>query len=513
MVGVPRSKGCSVCRERRIRCDQIRPQCTQCRRYGCPCPGYNRGFKFQDEGPGLERRHRRASRRLSNDAERTRMTITTTAGRSDSVHASMQDAMVMRRHAAVSIDETVSPSLVKKSFGIPQPQLFMDFIYTAFPATYFHNLFRYAGGPSFPEHVSRHFGSNPLLDAAVCCIGTEYLRLLTKDPKLETARRRLYSDALRKINQALDTEAVMSEEMLGTIMILTVYEMQVQTTKDAWIQHCRAAKHLFLRREAKAYMSGFLRACYYGFRSFLIAHALSEGEPCFLDEDEWQDLAVMVRKEDSQKPCEWSVSVEVEEAIFMEFVKCPRYLSDARGFTSTTSREEVVSLMQRIRSTCFKLQTHSDELRSCIAAHSQRQQGIRIRPASFVGPMPEVFPVTSASLLLLGCNSAITTLQKLLRAINIDGPSDPATPSAESSSETVSSGSSPQAASSGDSSPRTFSLPFRIVSRVTNWSSDITDENDPQAVQWLDGLCSSMGMLGVDVVSENELNEVEDGSV
>lgn len=46
MVGVPRSSGCQLCRKRRVKCDEARPACGNCIRYGSECPGYERGMKF-----------------------------------------------------------------------------------------------------------------------------------------------------------------------------------------------------------------------------------------------------------------------------------------------------------------------------------------------------------------------------------------------------------------------------------------------------------------------------------
>lgn len=419
----------------------------------------------------------------------------------------------MRRHAAASIDPNVSStSLAKKSFASQQPRLFMDFIQTAFPTMYTYNQFRYGNGPDFPEYIGSQFGSHPFLDATICCLSAVYLGHLTKDPKLQVASQRMYSDALRKVYRALATDAAMSDAMLSTIMLLTVYEMYAQTTKDAWIYHARAARQLFLRRGVKAHLSGFGRSCYYSFRAFLIAHALAEGQPCFLDEDEWQDFALRVLEEDSQKPGEWSAFAPVEDVIFMELVKCPRYLSDARAITSTTPCDEVVSLIQRIRTTCFKLEQLSDQLRYSIAAHCQRKRGIITRPGSFIGPIPEAFPVTSPALLLRGATSAITTLKKLLQTITVEEAESPRveevasrTPSVTySSSETVSSESSPQTVSSAESSTRTFSLPFRIVSEVSRGPPRTAGKDDPEAVTWLDRIASSMGMLGADIVYENE---------
>lgn len=81
MVGVPRSKGCRICVQRRVRCDQTRyviqwpslgleivgyrvlvilmcprPTCNNCKKGNRPCPGYGQDLKFQDEGARLRKR-------------------------------------------------------------------------------------------------------------------------------------------------------------------------------------------------------------------------------------------------------------------------------------------------------------------------------------------------------------------------------------------------------------------------------------------------------------------------
>ncbi|KAJ9661668.1 hypothetical protein H2198_001844 [Neophaeococcomyces mojaviensis] len=56
MVGVPRSKGCRICVQRRVKCDQTRPTCNNCKKGNRPCPGYAQDLKFQDEGARLRKR-------------------------------------------------------------------------------------------------------------------------------------------------------------------------------------------------------------------------------------------------------------------------------------------------------------------------------------------------------------------------------------------------------------------------------------------------------------------------
>jgi len=299
-------------------------------------------------------------------------------------------------------------------------------------------------------------------------------------------------------------------------MMLSVFEMYAQTSKDAWTQHANAVKQLMLRRGVQAHESGFGRSCYIAFRGFLIATAVFEGKPCFLDEEEWQDFAMRVQMEDSQKPGEWSVFVEISELVFVELSKCPRYLSEASAITVSSSTEEMMSLVERIYGTRKKLLDLTDELKLSIAAHSQRKQGISFRPGSFIGPVPQVFPETSPSLLLQGASSAVVALDQLLERLKNYAPASirlepprleeafSPTPSADSTSETLSQDSSPRTISSIGSPRPTFSLPFRVVSDLGRGPSRTTDKEDPRAVTWLDRIASSMGMIGAEIVYENE---------
>ncbi|GAD96118.1 hypothetical protein PVAR5_4767 [Paecilomyces variotii No. 5] len=427
---------------------------------------------------------------------------------------------LIRRHVAdTSIDERVDSSLVRKSFINSQPQLFSDFVCAAFPTLYFHNRFRSGDDPSFPDYITQNFGTHTYQDASICSLSGVYLAHLTKDPALLRASRQMYSLALKEVCKALDTEEAFSDNMLSSVMMLSVYEMYAQTSRDAWARHAEGVKRLMLSRGVKKHESGFGRSCYYAFRGFLIATALFEGKPCFLDEKEWQDFAAKVRTEDSQKPGEWSPFVDISEPIFMELTKCPRYLSEARILSTSTSSppEAAISLVRRVTETRNKLLVSMEELRTCIAAHSQRAQGISYRPGNFVGPVPQVFADTSPSLLLRGATSAVAALDQLLGSIKIDistgrrAPSDriyeitsPSASDETGSSQTYSQASSPQSPSSGDEAPRVMTLPFRVVSEIGRGPSGTSDSSDPRAVIWLDRIASSMGMLGTQIIQEPE---------
>ncbi|KAF2005940.1 hypothetical protein P154DRAFT_423163 [Amniculicola lignicola CBS 123094] len=57
------SRGCQMCKSRRIKCDEKRPTCGQCQKSGRDCPGYPDEFDlvFRDENKAMERKARKAS--------------------------------------------------------------------------------------------------------------------------------------------------------------------------------------------------------------------------------------------------------------------------------------------------------------------------------------------------------------------------------------------------------------------------------------------------------------------
>lgn len=93
MVGVPRSKGCQKCVQRRMRCDEARPACANCLRHGVVCPGYTRTLKFvagkhavRPRGGG--RRQQQARGRESSDSDITAAADTPSSTSSSSLSMS-----------------------------------------------------------------------------------------------------------------------------------------------------------------------------------------------------------------------------------------------------------------------------------------------------------------------------------------------------------------------------------------------------------------------------------------
>lgn len=229
---------------------------------------------------------------------------------------------------------------------------------------------------------------------------------------------------------------------------------------------------------------------------FFIATAVYEGKACFLDQEEWQSYAAKLRAEDCQKPGEWSAYAETSDLAYMEIAKCPRYIKETRDLLASPTEPDqhaILDLLRRIGDTSTLLHTYIAELRLCITAHNERQQGIVQRPGSFVGPASEALPNTGPSHLLTGAANMQETLQQLsdrlndqLRFNSVEADS-PASADSPSNSSFYSSSSS--------QSSRSHPLPFRIHSELVHGPEKSSDPHDPSAGIWLDRVASSMGVL------------------
>lgn len=449
------------------------PQCLQCRRYGVACPGYKRAWQFQDEGPRLQRRYQTKFPIAShNNVKHEREAIRRSGIARSQVFANL------------SIDERVYPALIQHYFINQQPRVFKEFICAAFPTMFFHNEFRFGNGFTFPDWVVKHFGTKPYYDAAVSCLSAQYLAHLTGDPSVNHFSRQKYSQALAAIRQVLNSnEEATSDALLLAVILLSFYEMSTRTTQDAWVCHSRAVKHIMMKRGMNLHLSGAGRVCHFAYRPFLIAAAIYEGEPCFLGGDDWQDLAAVLRAEDSQKKSEWSFYIDVYESIYMELVQCPRYIQEAREITYIASPKAQL-LERRIAITCDRLRTLNDELRSQLASNNQRKLGITFR--GFIGPEPNGFPETSPSLLLSAAINTLGILEQLRARLQ----------TTVSIQEEACSMDSP---ASIFRSTTNFCIPcldFRLVCEL----GEGIQKDDPRAFTWLDRVAGSMGLLGAKAI-------------
>lgn len=184
MVGVPRSTGCRLCVKRRVRCDETRPACRNCVRYGAECPGYVRALKFVSEKHDIQRgpTARAASRRKSTPSPPAQLS----PGSKTTLAPLVEDLLSKRNEVEL-----------------------------------FHFLAWFRG---LPDRV----GSKVTLDSAVLAFTLHLRGKESGDEALVARARSSYVNSLSALQAALNhPREWSSSETLCSAMLLCLYEVRV----------------------------------------------------------------------------------------------------------------------------------------------------------------------------------------------------------------------------------------------------------------------------------------------
>ncbi|KAL4985386.1 hypothetical protein BDW68DRAFT_144811 [Aspergillus falconensis] len=209
MVYAGRSRGCHLCRKRKIKCDEALPECGNCRVYGRPCPGYRLESIFRNETTKVEQLVKKSAGCLvpsSSDSQRARR---------------------LRR------DARTSPSLTNHHVS--------DSTWEERALCYFFD--QYTSGDD-PDEAMSYLSFLPSLYAACRESGVENatpastcLRLAVDATALMTLSnhvnatplvlraREYYGRALRGLQQALNTKTqAVKDETFATMVLLALFE-------------------------------------------------------------------------------------------------------------------------------------------------------------------------------------------------------------------------------------------------------------------------------------------------
>jgi hypothetical protein len=208
MVGVPRSAGCQLCVKRRVKCDETRPSCGKCAKYGAECPGYDRPLKF------VAGKHQVRARRQEHSGPTLPGPSTTGDTAADAPSTPSVTGSEMERRARLTITaplvgdrgQTICSVLEKLS----QTQAAKD-------------LWVFA--PWFSD-MSPHLGRKVVLDSAVAAFSLHLLGKAKDDEVLVHESRSIYGQSLVALQKALNHPVEWkSSETLSATMILCLFEV------------------------------------------------------------------------------------------------------------------------------------------------------------------------------------------------------------------------------------------------------------------------------------------------
>ncbi|KAH6723831.1 hypothetical protein BKA61DRAFT_587200 [Leptodontidium sp. MPI-SDFR-AT-0119] len=265
MVAVPRSKGCLVCRRRSVKCDEVRPSCSQCRRGGRQCSGYDLPMTFIIQHPSLDGPKKKTSNigeeRQSKQQSASDEEIWDTGEINRIIHCPDLNR--------VQLVKSFVNSLFPSEYLVPQLSFFADWLWL------------------IPQYMAK----NQLLDYSAQCLALGFFGRETGNAVLEQSSREAYSKALRCLSRAVeDSEIGLSSETLCATMLLSFYEIYMHTERLSWVTHAGGAGRLMQIRGAFRHKNGFDYIMFLGFRGIIIAEAVASGKPCFLDSEDWRGI-------------------------------------------------------------------------------------------------------------------------------------------------------------------------------------------------------------------------------
>lgn len=228
MVGVPRSSGCSTCVKRRVKvsvlplnkggviltapqCDERVPGCAKCEKYGKPCPGYDRGFKFIT---GKPYRSRRARPDGSDNTEGKHSESTSSSAGSDNQSSCQEVIQTKVPYTLISADLNVLQSLGSLIVEFSQPvstnqKHFVSHWFGFLPAIY---------------------GQNPTLDATIKSFVAHHYGRSFQDGQMVVYARSAYGEALRRLRKALTSPSeCFSTYIFCAVVLLCIYEVRLFT--------------------------------------------------------------------------------------------------------------------------------------------------------------------------------------------------------------------------------------------------------------------------------------------
>ncbi|KAI2779388.1 hypothetical protein F4815DRAFT_493989 [Daldinia loculata] len=276
------SKGCQMCRTRRIKCDETKPTCNQCTKSRRQCPGYKDEFDliFRNETQATERRARKASNKG--------LAIKTGTGKPDSTSGGMKVSLVFTnttkpsikqavvRPLNISIEQQASCSFVSNFVVIPgegNGRAFMDFII-----------------PLLKEHPQGH-----LQNAFNACSIAFLNNRGGVCNRFSDRALHEYTKALNGTNAALrNPETQLADTTLAAVLLLGLFESITakQIGMLNWGSHTEGAIQLVKARGKKQLKTKIGLGLFTAVRTQMIIHSLTAGTAPIMGAEWWIDDAI-----------------------------------------------------------------------------------------------------------------------------------------------------------------------------------------------------------------------------
>ncbi|KAE9369974.1 hypothetical protein N431DRAFT_414338 [Stipitochalara longipes BDJ] len=274
------SRGCEVCRRRRIKCDEKSPGCSYCTKTGQPCPGYKDMFElaWRDQTTvaqkSVERRKRAGAKAASNERlSDTELTF-----------------QVLSESSALLSNTSVPTS------PPPNQHDLEDFALTFWFTNYANPPMKSYEECGFVEHVAPLFlKSTPesTLRLSTLAVAT-ILFTAWSDLNPDTAlTRSFYLKAVSAMRDQLSMPGeCTNNEMIMSVLLLQMYETLIGNARKrpSTRAHLSGAMALVKHRGLQNFEDRVSKAILYWIRYLCIEESLKTCEPVYCDPEEWSNI-------------------------------------------------------------------------------------------------------------------------------------------------------------------------------------------------------------------------------
>ncbi|KAG6041834.1 hypothetical protein E4U41_001305 [Claviceps citrina] len=284
------SRGCQMCRTRRIKCDETKPTCNQCAKSRRICPGYKDEFDlvFRNETQATERRARKASKKalsLKQGRETDRGASPSSTGSSDSgenhspITPTSQLSSV-HNSPQIPLDDQAACHFIANYVLVPRHGSligFMEFVVPLLNA----------------ERVPLHYRC-----AFEACALASLNNGVGNRNHFEKQALGKYTKALSTTFAALqDPEVAKEDATLAAVLLLGLFENISAKTMGmlAWGSHIEGAIQLAKARGRKQLRTRVGLNMFIAVRTQMIIHSLSTSKAPGMDVSWWIEDAVRDR--------------------------------------------------------------------------------------------------------------------------------------------------------------------------------------------------------------------------
>ncbi|KAF4951541.1 hypothetical protein FSARC_12889 [Fusarium sarcochroum] len=265
------SRGCQMCRARRIKCDETKPTCNQCAKSRRQCPGYKDEFDlvFRNETQATERRARKANKKA----------LTQKQGKLGSQIPSK----------AVAIQKPTPDQSILSTLQLPVDQQATCHFLSNFVLLPSHDMTR--GWMEFVVPLLKSKTVAPSFKLAFdACAMASLGNRVGPGTNFEDRALGYYTKALSATFTALKDPVLSKEDStLAAVLLLGLFEniTAKQLGMLAWGSHIEGAIQLVKARDKKQIQTKTGLALFVATRTQMIIHTLTTGSPPAMGVEWW----------------------------------------------------------------------------------------------------------------------------------------------------------------------------------------------------------------------------------